>query len=53
MEEEKVMYETMLRISKKVEIMYEALQKETEEKEQLQLQLRAMEEALKELKHNN
>ena len=51
-EDEKVIYETMLKISKRVEIMYEALQKETEEKEQSQLQLRATEEALEELKHN-
>ena len=36
-EDEKAMYETMLKISKRVEIMYEALQKETEEKERLQL----------------
>jgi len=28
-EDEKAMYETMLKISKRVEIMYEALQKET------------------------
>ena len=52
-EDEKAMYETMLKISKRVEMMYEALQKETEEKEWLQLQLRAMKEALEELKHNN
>ena len=52
-EDEKVMYETMLKISKRVEIMYETLQKETEEKERLQLQLQATEEALEELKHNN
>ena len=52
-EDEKVMYETMLKISKRVEIMYEALQKETEENEWLQLQLQATEEALEELKHNN
>jgi len=32
-EDEKVMYETMLNISKRVEIMYETLQKETEENE--------------------
>ena len=46
------MYETMLKISQRVETMYESLQKETEEKEQLQLQLQATEEALEELKHN-
>ena len=34
-EDEKVMYETMLKISQRVEIMYEALQKETEEKQWL------------------
>ena len=51
-EHEKEMYETMLKISKRVEIMYEALQKETGEKDQLQLQLRATEEAPEELKHN-
>ena len=50
--DEKAMYQTMLKISQRVEIMYEALQKETEEKEQFQLQLRATEEALEELKHN-
>ena len=33
--------------------MYETLQKETEENEQLKLQLQATEEALEELKHNN
>ena len=33
MEDDKAMYETRLRISQKVEIMYEALQKETEEKQ--------------------
>lgn len=53
MEDEKVMYKTMLRVSKNLEIMYEALRKEIEEKQQLQLQLRATEEALEELKHNN
>ena len=31
MEDEKSMYETMLKISQKVEIMYVALKKETEE----------------------
>ena len=36
-EDEKAMYETMLKISKRVETMYESLQKETEEKEWLQL----------------
>ena len=51
-EDEKATYETMLKISKRVEIMYETLQKETEEKELLQLQLQATEEALEELKHN-
>ena len=50
--DEKAMYETMLNISKRVEIIYETLQKETEEKERLQLQLRATEEALEEIKHN-
>ena len=35
-EDEKVMYETMLKIYKRVEIMYEALQKEIEEKDGLQ-----------------
>ena len=39
--EEKMMYETMLKISQTVEIMYETLHKETEEKERLQLQLQA------------
>ena len=34
-EDEKAMYETMLKISGRVEIMYEALQKETKEKEKL------------------
>lgn len=38
-EDEKQMYEIMLKISKRVEIMYEAIQKETKEKERLQLQL--------------
>ena len=47
------MYETMLKISQRVEIMYESLQKEIEEKERLKLQLRATEEALEELTHNN
>lgn len=47
------MYETMLKFSQRVEIMYESLKKEIEEKEWLQLQLRATEDALKELKHNN
>ena len=51
--DEKAIYETMLKISQRVEIMYEALQKETEEKERLQLQLRTTKEALEELKHNN
>jgi len=32
-EDEKRMYDTMLKISKRVEIMYEALQKETKENE--------------------
>ena len=50
--DEKAMYETMLKISQRVEIMYETLQKETEEKEWLQLHLWAMEEAQEELKHN-
>jgi len=36
-EDEKSMYETMLKISKRMEIMYEALQKETDGKERLQL----------------
>ncbi len=36
-EDEKEMYGTMLKISKRVEAMYETLQKETEEKERLQL----------------
>ena len=49
---EKVMYETMLKISKRVEIMYETLQKEIEEKEWLQLQLQATGEALEELRHS-
>ena len=52
-EDEKVMYETILKISKRVEMMYETLQKEIEENERGKLQLQAMEEALKELKHNN
>ena len=34
-EDEKAMYETMLNISKRVEILYETLQKETKEKERL------------------
>ena len=46
------MYNTMLKISKRVEIMYETLQKEIKEKDRLQLQLQSMEEALEELKHN-
>ena len=46
MEDEKAMYETMLRMSQKVEIMYEALQKETDKKERMQLQLLATKEAL-------
>jgi len=33
MEDDKVMYETMLRISQKVEMMYKALQKDIEENE--------------------
>ena len=33
--DEKSIYETMLKISKRVEMMYETLQKETEEKERL------------------
>ena len=53
MEDDKSMYKTMLIVSQKVEIMYEALQEETEEKHWLQLQLQATEEALEELKHNN
>ncbi len=53
MEDDKAMYKTLLRVSKKVEIMYEDLQKEREEKKRLQLQLQATEEALEELKHNN
>ena len=52
-EDEKEMNETMLNISKRVEIMYEMLQKEIDEKEWLQLQLQATEEALEELKHKN
>ena len=40
------MYETMLKISKIVEIMYETLQKETKEKERLQHELQATEDAL-------
>ena len=51
-EDDKAMYDTIIKISQRVEIMYEALQKETEEKELLQLQLRATKEALEELKHN-
>lgn len=51
-EDEKAMYETMLKISKRVEIMYETLHKGTKEKVRLQLQLQAMKEALEELKHN-
>ena len=35
-EDEKAMYETMLKISQRVEIMYETLQKKTEEKEALE-----------------
>lgn len=53
MEDDKVMYEIVLRVSKKVEIMFESLQKETKENKRLQLQLRATEEALEEMKHNN
>lgn len=53
MEDDKVMYETMLIISQNVEIMYEALQKETEEKERLQRQFPDTEEALEALKHNS
>ena len=52
-EDEKAMYETMIKISKRVEILYETLQKETKEKERFQLQLWITEEALEELKHNN
>lgn len=52
-EDEKTMYEAMVKISKRVEIMYETIQKETEEKEWLQLQLQATEETLEELKHND
>ena len=52
-EDEKEMYETMLKISQRVEIMYEALQRETKENERLQLQLPATEEALEVLKHIN
>ena len=37
MEDEKEMYETMLRVSKKMDIMDEYLQEETEEKKWLQL----------------
>ena len=53
MEDKKVMYETILRVSQKVEIIYESLQKETEEKQRLHLQLWATKEAQEELKHNN
>ena len=53
MEDDKEMYETMLKISQKVEIMYEALKKDTEEKQRVQIQLWATEEALEELKDNN
>ena len=37
----------------KMDIMYEALHEEIEEKQWLQIQLRATEEALEELEHNN
>jgi len=52
-EDEKAMYDTMLKISKRVEIMYGILQKEIEEKEQLQLQMQATKEATEELKKKN
>lgn len=51
-EDERAMCKTMLEISKKVEIAYETLHKQTEEKEWLQLQLKATEEAMEELKQN-
>ena len=51
-EDERAMYKTMLNISKRVEIMYETLQKETNENEWLQLQLQATKEAMDELKQN-
>ena len=51
-EDEKAMYETMLNICKRVEIIYETLQKEIEEKGWLQLQLKAIEQAIEELKWN-
>ena len=41
MKDDKEMYENILKISQKVEIMYEAIEKEIEEKQQLQLQLQA------------
>ena len=67
MESVKDMYETMLRVSGKVDILYEAyekqaaeneelkalLHKEKEEKQQLQLQLQATTEAWEDLKRNN
>ena len=34
-EDEKAMYDTMLKISQRVDIMYEAIQKEIEENERL------------------
>ena len=51
-EDERAMCKTILDISKKVEIVYENLQKETKEKELLQLHLQATEEAMEELKKN-
>ena len=46
-EDEKAIYETMLKFSQRVQIVYETLQKETEEKERLQLMLQATEKATK------
>ena len=51
-EDERAMYKTKLNISKRVEIMYETLQKEIEEKEWFKLQLQATEEVMEELKQN-
>lgn len=51
-ENERAMYKTMVKISNRVEIVYETLHKEIEEKERLQLQLQATEKAMKELKQN-
>lgn len=50
--DERAMYDTMLNIYKRVEIMYETLKKEIKEKEWLKLQLQATEDVMEELKQN-